>query len=74
MHPTDAVACWRNRQAELEFHIRRHEWFLDKSVVPDPEALQHKIDAYRTEWSSYERMIRKASTSHPASRNTRSAA
>ena len=74
MHHSDAVACWRNRQAELEFHIRRHEWFLDKSVVLDPHALQEKIDAYRIEWNSYERLIRKVSASHPAGRNTRSAA
>jgi hypothetical protein len=74
MHHPDAVACWRNRQAELEFHIRRHEWFLDKSIVLHPEALQHKIDDYRIEWSAYERMIRKACASHPISKKTRSAA
>jgi hypothetical protein len=74
MHHPDAVACWRNRQAELEFHIQRHEWFLDKSVVLNPEALQHKIDDYRIEWNSYERMIRKASASHPISTKNRSAA
>jgi hypothetical protein len=59
MHHPDAVSCWRNRQAELEFHILRHEWFLGKATVLSPDALQRKIDAYRTEWNSYERMIRK---------------
>jgi hypothetical protein len=74
MHQPGAIACWRNRQAELEFHIRRHEWFLDKSVVLDPEALRHKIDAYRIEWGTYERLIRKTSAAHPASTSSRSAA
>lgn len=32
---------------------------MDKSAVPDPEALQHKIDAYRVEWGTYEKLIRK---------------
>lgn len=59
MHRPDAVACWRNRQAEIEFHILRHEWFLGKTAVLNPDALRHKIDDYRTEWNSYERMIRK---------------
>jgi hypothetical protein len=40
----------------------------------DPHALQDKIDAYRIEWNTYERLIRKVSASHPAGRNTRSAA
>ena len=72
MHHPDAVTCWRNRQAEIEFHIRRHEWFMDKSVVLYPEALQHKIDAYRVEWSTYEKLIRKV---HPVRTNSaRSAA
>lgn len=61
MHRPDAVACWRNRQAEIEFHILRHEWFLGKSAVLSRDALQHKIDDYRTEWNSYERKIQKAS-------------
>ncbi len=61
MHHLDAVACWRHRQAEIEFHILRHEWFLGKTAVLNPDALQHKIDAYRTEWNSYERKIRKVS-------------
>jgi hypothetical protein len=64
MHHPDAVTCWRNRQAELEFHIRRHEWFLDKSVVLDQEALKQKIDGYRLEWSTYERLIRKVDAMH----------
>ena len=59
MHHLDAVTCWRNRQAELEFHIRRHEWFLNKGAVLNPIALQRKIDAYRIEWNDYERLIRK---------------
>jgi len=58
MHRPDAVTCWRNRQAELEFHILRHQWFLGKAAVLNPDALQHKIDAYRIEWNSYERLIR----------------
>jgi hypothetical protein len=70
-HP-DAVTCWRNRQAELEFHIRRHEWFLGKAAVLNPEALQHKIDAYRIEWNSYERLIRKVHHIQPV--GTKSAA
>jgi hypothetical protein len=60
MHHLDAVACWRHRQAEIEFHILRHEWFLGKAAVLSPDALQHKIDGYRTEWNSYERKIQKA--------------
>ena len=60
MHHPDAVTCWRNRQAELEFHILRHEWFLGTPAVLDPDALQHKIDEYRLEWNTYERLIRKA--------------
>ena len=64
MHHPDAVTCWRNRQAEIEFHIRRHEWFMDKSPVLNPDALQHKIDAYRVEWNTYERLIRKVSAVH----------
>jgi hypothetical protein len=59
MHRPDAVTCWRNRQAEIEFHILRHEWFLGKAAVLNPDALQHKIDAYRIEWNTYERQIRK---------------
>jgi hypothetical protein len=59
MHHPDAVTCWRNRQAELEFHIQRHEWFLGKTAVPDPDALQRKIDGYRVEWNGYERLIKK---------------
>jgi hypothetical protein len=65
-HP-DAVTCWRNRQAEIEFHIRRHEWFLDKAIVLDPDALHHKIDAYRLEWNAYEHLIKKMSAVHPHS-------
>jgi hypothetical protein len=74
MHQPGAVASWRNRQAELEFHICRHEWFLDKSVVLDQEALRNKIDAYRLEWNTYERLIRKACAPHPAGGRARSAA
>jgi hypothetical protein len=59
MHHPDAVTCWRNRQAELEFHIRRHEWFMGKPAVLDAESLKHKIDAYRVEWNTYEKLIRK---------------
>ena len=62
MHHPDAVACWRNRQAELEFHIRRHEWFVGKSAVLNAEALDHKIEDYRREWNSYEKLIGKV---HP---------
>lgn len=64
-HP-DAVTCWRNRQAELEFHIRRHEWFLNKAAVLNSEALQRKIETYRIEWDTYERLIRKVHPAHPA--------
>lgn len=64
MQHTDAVSCWRNRQAEIEFHICRHEWFLDKSTVLNPDALQRKIDTYRVEWNTYERLIRKVSGVH----------
>jgi hypothetical protein len=72
MHHPDAVTYWRNRQAEIDFHIRRHEWFMGKSAVQDPEALQHKIDAYRVEWGAYEKLIRKV---HPVNPNSaRSAA
>jgi hypothetical protein len=67
MHSTDAVSCWRNRQAELEFHIRRHEWFLGKAAVLNPDALQHKIDAYYLEWNTYERLIGKVRTGQPNS-------
>ena len=70
MQHTDAVTCWRNRQAELEFHIRRHEWFLGKSVVPDAEALKHKIEDYRREWSSYEKLIDKVHPVRPKSSKT----
>jgi hypothetical protein len=62
MHHPEAVTCWRNRQAEIEFHIRRHEWFLDKASVLNRDALQHKIDTYRVEWNAYEGLIRKVST------------
>ena len=61
MHRPDAISCWRNRQAEIEFHILRHEWFLGKTAVLNPDALQHKIDDYRLEWNTYERQIRKVS-------------
>ena len=73
MHHPDAVACWRNRQAELEFHICRHEWFLNKSAVLDPAALQHKIDEYRGEWNTYERLITKT-VAVPARNRNKSAA
>jgi hypothetical protein len=59
MHHPDAVTCWRNRQAEIEFHIQRHEWFLGKPAVLAPDALQRKIDGYRLEWNTYERLIKK---------------
>lgn len=71
-HP-DAVTCWRNRQAELEFHIRRHEWFLGRSVVRNQEALQRKIDAYRLEWNTYERLIHKVHSVHPDGTHTAAA-
>lgn len=64
MHHPDAVTCWRNRQAELEFHIRRHEWFVGKAVVLDQEALKRKIENYRVEWNTYERLIRKVDAVH----------
>jgi hypothetical protein len=64
MYHPDAVTCWRNRQAELEFHIRRHEWFLNNAAVLNPEALERKIDTYRSEWNSYERLIRKVDHQH----------
>jgi hypothetical protein len=70
MQHLDTLTCWRNRQAEIEFHIRRHEWFLGRTA--DPEALQHKIESYRLEWSSYERLIRKVQATREAS--TKSAA
>lgn len=73
MHHTDAVTCWRNRQAELEFHIRRHEWFLGKPVIPDQEALKQKIDSYRLEWNTYERLIRKVDSMHTGSTKTAAA-
>jgi hypothetical protein len=72
MHHPDAVTCWRNRQAEIEFHIQRHEWFLGRTAVLAPDALQRKIDAYRLEWNTYERLIKKVRTVPSAS--TRSAA
>ena len=70
MHHPDAVTCWRNRQAELDFHIQRHEWFLGRTAVLEPEALQRKIDAYRIEWNTYERLIRKVRDVQPASTKT----
>jgi hypothetical protein len=70
MHHPDAVTCWRNRQAELDFHIQRHEWFLGRTAVLEPEALQRKIDAYRIEWNTYERLIRKVRDVQPASTRT----
>jgi hypothetical protein len=73
MHHPDAVTCWRNRQAELEFHIRRHEWFVGKSAVLNAEALDHKIEDYRREWNSYEKLIDKKV--HPVQpKNSRNAA
>jgi hypothetical protein len=66
MHHPDAVTCWRSRQAEIDFHIRRHEWFLEKGSVLNPEALKQKIEAYRLEWSTYERLIRKVVAAHPS--------
>jgi hypothetical protein len=74
MHHPDAVTCWRNRQAELEFHIRRHEWFVGKPVVLDQEALKQKIEAYQLEWSTYERLIRKVDAMHTSSRTKPAAA
>jgi hypothetical protein len=68
MHHPDAVTGWRNRQAELEFHIRRHEWFLGKPVVLDQEALKRKIENYRLEWNTYERLIRKVGSMHAATK------
>jgi hypothetical protein len=73
MHHTDAVTCWRHRQAELEFHIRRHEWFVGKSAVMDPKALKEKLEAYRLEWNTYERLIHKVDAM-PAGSNAKSAA
>jgi hypothetical protein len=61
MHHPEAVTCWRNRQAEIEFHICRHEWFIDKASILNPDALQRKIDTYRLEWNTYERLIQKVS-------------
>ncbi len=72
MHHPDAVTCWRNRQAELEFHIRRHEWFVGKSVVLNADALEHKIEDYRREWNTYEKLIDKVHTVQP--KNSRNAA
>jgi hypothetical protein len=67
MHHPDAVTCWRNRQAELEFHIRRHEWFVGKSAVLNADALEHKIEDYRREWNIYEKLIDKVHTVQPKS-------
>jgi hypothetical protein len=67
MHHPDAITCWRNRQAEIEFHICRHEWFLDKAAVLNPHSLQHKIDDYRLEWNTYERLIRQVRAIRPDS-------
>jgi hypothetical protein len=67
MHHPDAVTCWRNRQAEIEFHIQRHEWFLGKAAVLAPDALQRKIDSYRLEWNTYDRLIKKVRAVPPAS-------
>jgi hypothetical protein len=72
MYHPDAVTYWRNRQAELEFHIRRHEWFQNKAAVLNSEALQRKIETYRIEWNTYERLIRKVHPERPT--GTRSAA
>ena len=74
MHHPDAVACWRNRQAELEFHICRHEWFLNKSAVLDPAALQHKIDEYRVEWNTLRAVDRQNRCSASARARNKSAA
>jgi hypothetical protein len=60
MQQLDLVRCWRSRQDELAIHIGRHQWFVGKQVVRDPEALQQKIHKYRAEWLSFEERIRKS--------------
>jgi hypothetical protein len=37
---------------------------MDKAPVLNPDALQRKIDTYRLEWNSYERLIRKVAAVH----------
>lgn len=64
MQQLDVVRYWRNRQAELEIHISRHQWFVNKGVLEDPRVLQRIIDAYCNEWNGYERLVRKVMTSH----------
>jgi hypothetical protein len=51
----------------LEFHIRRHEWFVGKSAVLNADALEHKIEDYRREWNIYEKLIDKVHTVQPKS-------
>jgi hypothetical protein len=65
MPQLDMISYWRNRQAELDFHICRLEWFMSKPVVLDPQALQHKIDVYRAEWKSYQTCIQRALKKKP---------
>jgi hypothetical protein len=65
MQQLDMISCWRNRQAQLDFHICRLEWFVGKSAVLDPVALGCKIDGYRAEWSSYQTRIRRALQKRP---------
>ena len=58
MRALNLIQYGRNRQAELEFHICRHEWFLDKVAAQDHDhPLRRKINDYRGEWTSYERLI-----------------
>jgi hypothetical protein len=60
MQSPDAIQRWRNRQAELDFHLCRLRWFLGKAAILDPLALQRKIDGYQTEWNVYEKHIQTA--------------
>lgn len=60
MQSPDAIQRWRNRQAEIDFHLCRLRWFLGKAAIRDLLALQRKIDGYQTEWNVYEKRIRTA--------------
>ena len=57
MQQPEAVQGWRNRQAEIEFHLCRLQWFLSKAEGTDPSPLQKQIERYQKEWNLYQERI-----------------
>jgi hypothetical protein len=56
MHPLNIIRSWRTLQSEVQSHIDRWTWFLDRPNL-DHAAIIRRINVFQDEWNMLEILI-----------------